>query len=166
VSVSASIEVNGVRDVLKTLRQVDPELRKEFNRNARTIVKPIVDDAKRRYTVIPLSGFRRRWAPRGRELTPKPIGRWRSGVTFRVNASKKQRTVFTVQQKTPIAVVYDMAGRANTGNQLARSLAAAGWGQPSRVMWPAYDARIDDVRDELVDLITEAADRISRKYER
>jgi len=33
-------------------------------------------------------------------------------------------------------------------------------------MWPAYDARIDDVRDELVDLITEAADRISRKYER
>jgi hypothetical protein len=161
VSVSASIEVNGVRDVLKTLRQVDPELRKEFNRNARTIVKPIMDDAKRRYTVIPLSGFRRRWAPEGRELTPKPIGRWRSGVTFRVNASKKQTTVFVVKQVNPIAAVFDKAGK-----QLGANLAAAGWGQPSRVMWPAYDARIDDVRDELVDLITEAADRISRKYQR
>ena len=166
MSVSASIEVNGVRDVLQTLRKVDPELRKEFGRNARTIVKPVTDDAKRRYTVVPLSGFRRRWAPRGRELTPRNIGRYRSGVVFKVNASKKQRTVFTVQQKTRIAVVMDMAGKKNSGNQLARSLAAAGWGQPSRVMWPAYDARIDDVRDELVDLITEAADRISRKYER
>lgn len=165
MSVSTSIEVNGVRDVLKTLRQVDPQLRKEFDRNARTIVKPIVDDAKRRYTVIPLSGFRRRWATRGRELTPRPIGRWRSGVGFRVNASKKQRTVFTVQQKQPIAVIYDIAGAAGP-NRLASSLQAAGWGTPSRVMWPAYDAKIDQVRDELVDLITEAADRISRKYQR
>ena len=161
MSVSAAIEVNGVRDVLKTLRKVDPELRKKFTRDARTIVKPVTDDAKRRYTVIPLSGFRRRWTYKGRELTPKPIGRWRSGVTFRVNASKKQTTVFVVKQVNPIAATFDKAGK-----RLGASLAAAGWGQPSRVMWPAYDAKIDDVRDELVDLITEAADRISRKYER
>ena len=152
------VEVEGVKRVIAALGKVDPELRKQFNKDARQVVKPLMDDAKQRYTRVPLSGFNRRW----KDITPRTIGRYRSGVTFRVNTSKKRETVFTVLQRNAAASVFDMAGRTQN-NQLSRSLEAAGWGTPSRVMWPAAEATGEAVRDELLDLVTAAARRLERE---
>lgn len=162
------VDVRGVKQTLKTLRQIDPELRKEFNRNARTIVKPITDDAKRRINRLPLSGLRRAWTPRGRAkpITPVTAGRIRSGVTFKVDTRKKAVSVFTVRMVNAAGSVIDMAGRRNPGNQLARSLQTAGFGTASRFMWPAAEAHISDVQDELVGLITDASETINRQLER
>lgn len=151
-------EVEGTKRVIAALNKVDPELRKQFNKDARQVVKPLMDDAKQRYTRVPLSGFNRRW----KDITPRTIGRYRSGVTFKVNTSKKRETVFTVLQRNAAASVFDMAGRKQN-NQLSRSLEAAGWGAPSRVMWPAAEATGEAVRDELLDLVTEAARRLERE---
>ena len=155
------VEVEGTKQVLQTLRKVDPTLRKQFDKDARQVVKPLMDDAKQRYTRVPLSGFNRRW----KHITPRTIGRYRSGVSFRVNTSKKREAVFTVLQRNAAASVFDMAGRKQP-NQLSRSLEAAGWGTPSRVMWPAAEAKAEAVRDELIDLVVKAAQTIERELER
>lgn len=152
------IEVDGVKDTLRMLRRVDPELRKQFNKDARQVVKPLMDDAKQRYTRVPLSGFNRRW----KDITPRPIGRYRSGVSFRVNTSDKRGAVFTVLQRNAAASVFDMAGRKGP-NQLSRSLERAGWGTASRVMWPAAETKGDQAVSELLDLVNKVASRLDRQ---
>lgn len=152
------IEVDGVKDTLRMLRRVDPELRKQFNKDARQVVKPLMDDAKQRYTRVPLSGFNRRW----KDITPRPIGRYRSGVSFRVNTSDKRGAVFTVLQRNAAASVFDMAGRKGP-NQLSRSLERAGWGTASRVMWPAAETKGEQAVAELLDLVNKVASRLDRQ---
>lgn len=152
------VEVDGVKDTLRMLRRVDPELRKQFNKDARQVVKPLMDDAKQRYTRVPLSGFNRRW----KDITPRTIGRYRSGVSFRVNTSDKRGAVFTVLQRNAAASVFDMAGRKGP-NQLSRSLERAGWGTASRVMWPAAESKGDQAVAELLDLVNKVASRLDRQ---
>lgn len=152
------IEVQGVKQTLRMLRSIDPELRKQFNKDARQVVKPLMDDAKQRYTRVPLSGFNRKW----KEITPRTIGRYRSGVSFRVNTSDKRGAVFTVLQRNAAASVFDMAGRNGT-NQLSRSLERAGWGTASRVMWPAAETKGDQAIAELLNLVEQVANRLDRQ---
>lgn len=152
------IEVEGVKQTLRMLRSIDPELRKQFNKDARQVVKPLMDDAKQRYTRVPLSGFNRKW----KEITPRTIGRYRSGVSFRVNTSDKRGAVFTVLQRNAAASVFDMAGRNGT-NPLSRSLERAGWGPASRVMWPAAETKGDQAIAELLDLVEQVANRLDRQ---
>ena len=162
-----TIEVDDVKDTIKQLRLIDPELRKQFNRDARSIAQPVMQEAKSRYTTLPLSGFRRKWTDkRGRELAPKTIGRFRFGVTFKVDTTRKRRSVFVVKQQNRLASAFDMAGRATPGNRLDASLDIAGFGQPSRVMWPAAEARIDEVQDALVTLVRETERMVDRKLKR
>lgn len=160
---AVTVEIEGVKETLRTLRKLDPEMRKEFNRNARTVAKPAVDAAKGKYTRLPLSGFRRRWTVRGRELSPKTIGRFRSGVTFKIDTSKKRESVFTVRQVNALAEIYDMAGRRTPGNQLDRSLTIAGWGSPSRVMWPAVESKARDIQAAIAELVDAANETINRE---
>lgn len=156
-----AIDVKGGKETIKALRRLDPELRKEFNRNARSIAKPITDLAKSRYTRLPLSGFRREWNATGRQLTPTTIGRFRSGVSFKTDTSKKNRALFVIQQRNPLAEIFDMAGRKGA-NQLDRSLQAAGWGTASRVMWPAAEARLSEVQNALRHLVADAAKTVEQ----
>ena len=153
-----TIEVEGVKQTLRQLRRLDPEMRKQFDRDARQVVKPLMDDAKQRYTRVPLSGFNRRW----KDITPRTIGRYRSGVQFKVNTSNKRGAVFTVLQRNAAASVFDMAGRKGP-NQLSRSLERAGWGRASRVMWPAAESKGDQAVAELLDLVNKVASRLDRQ---
>jgi hypothetical protein len=161
--VAVTVEIQGVKETLKALQRLDPAMRKEFNRNARTVAKPAMDAAKSRYTTLPLSGFRRRWTSGGRELSPKTIGRFRSGVTFRVDTTKKRESVFVIRQTNALAEITDMAGRRNRGNQLDRSLTIAGWGSPSRVMWPAVESKARDIQAALAELVAAASETINRE---
>ena len=141
-------------------------MRKQFNRDARQVVKPILDDARRRYTQIPLSGFNRRWHNKsGTLITPRPIGRWRSGVSFSINTSAKKRSVFTVLQRNAAASVFDMAGRRQP-NQLSNALERAGWGTASRVMWPAAESKANEVITQLTDLVDKASLFVEREMGR
>lgn len=160
-----TVEISGTKETIRTLSKIDPELRKEFVRSARAIGKPMVDAAKAKYTVLPLSGFRRRWSPGGRAkpITPTTISRFRSGVSFRVDASKKARTVFRLTQRNAAAEIVDMAGRATPGNPLDRSLTSAGFGTPSRVMWPAALSKQTQVVDGLRELVRVASERINQE---
>jgi hypothetical protein len=87
----------------------------------------------------------------------------RSGVQFKVNTSAKKRAVFSVQQRNRAAAIMDMAGKRTPGNQLDRGLRLAGWGSPSRIMWPAAEKNEGRVRDELLALVEEVGETLSKQ---
>jgi len=166
VAAELAIRVEGVKQTVRVLNRLDPELRKAFKKDAQQIVQPIIDEAKGQYSRLPLSGFGRIWAPRGaKPITPVTPARMRSGVSFSVNTSAKKRSVFKVQQRNRAAAVMDMAGKRTPGNQLDRSLRVAGWGSPSRIMWPAADKHGDQVARELLDLVQEVGDMLAEELE-
>lgn len=116
-----SISLVGVEDAIKALRKIDPELRKQFNRDAKDIAAPAVQDAQQAYPEMPLSGMQRQWKSKGRTIFPYIAVKARRGTKVKVDTSRKTRNVILIQQTDPGAVVFETAGR-RTDNALGRSL--------------------------------------------
>jgi hypothetical protein len=156
-------KVEGVRETIVALRKIDPQLRKQFNKRARDIAKPIVSEARRRYTQVPLSGMSRSWSQNGRQKFPFTVENARRGVRVKIDTSKRLSRgparpvgVISIKQTNVAAVIFDMAGKA-ADNQLARQLSAR-WGQPSRIMWPAAEDQLPAVTREM-EALTKAVER-------
>ena len=62
----ATVEVLGVKEMLRELREIDPEARKQFAKDAKAIASPIIVEAQSRYPQQALSGMRYAWKQRGR----------------------------------------------------------------------------------------------------
>jgi hypothetical protein len=163
VPADLTVRVEGVKETIRALGRLDPELRKAFNKDARAIVQPILSDAKAGYNRLPLSGWSRVWAPReGKPITPTSAARMRSGVSFSVNTGNKKRSVFKVVQRNRMAAIMERAGKETPGNPLDRSLRNAGWGAPMRIMWPAADKNGEEVRDQLLALVEEVGKTLTK----
>lgn len=156
----ANIEVVGIKDTLKDLRTLNPEMRKQFARDAKQIAAPITNEAKGNYPQLPLRGMKYRWRQRGRDLLPWDARRARSGVTVKIDAGRRRDGVITIIQKDPAASIIEFA---SNNNKLGRSLSTLAWGTPARVMWPAADNHLKDVTREMVQAIDKVADDLNRK---
>lgn len=163
--------VLGARETIVALNKLDRELRKEFNKQARALAKPIIDNAKRGYTQVPLSGMSRNWSQNGRPKFPFTVPAARKGVKFKIDTSKRLKTgparpvgIISVRQDNPAAVIFDMAGKAST-NALSQQLTAR-WGGPSRVMWPAAEQELPNVQRGVRDLVNDAERTIQRQVNR
>ena len=77
--VSTHMEIAGIQDTLRALREVDPELQKEFRRNIAVVVAPMIADAKSKYQAMPLSGMARKWSQDGREKFPWHVSQVEGG---------------------------------------------------------------------------------------
>ena len=155
----ATVEVLGVEQMLQDLRQIDPEARKQFAKDAKQIAAPIVVAAQGRYPAQVLSGMKYRWTQNGRQLLPWDQRKARRGITVKVDAGKRSDGVVTVIQKDPAASIIEFAA----DNRLGQSLSTLAWGAPARVMWPAADANITDVQAEMVKALEQVADTINRR---
>lgn len=159
----SDIQVIGVKETIKELRQLDPELRKQFNRDAKKIAQPVIDKAKNSYPTKYLSGMARAWSQRGRQLFPYSQRDAQRGVVFKINTNRSAVGILTIIQKNPAAAIVDMAGKAGgSGAQGARFITAL-FGQPSRVMWPAYESTEDQVQREMLDLVREASETVENR---
>jgi len=157
----ATVEVIGVKQMLRDLKQIDPEARKQFAKDAKQIASPIVVAAQGSYPAQALSGMKYRWTQNGRQLLPWDARKARRGITVKVDAGRKKDGVVTVIQKDPAAAIYDIAGRG-TSNRFGDALTAFA-GNPSRVMWPAAEAHITDVQQEMTKAIEQVAKEIERR---
>ena len=155
----ASIEVLGVKQVLRDLKTIDPEARKQFAKDAKQIAAPIVVAAQGRYPAQVLSGMKYRWTQNGRQLLPWDQRKARRGITVKVDAGKRSDGVVTIIQKDPAASIIEFAA----DSRLGRSLSTLAWGTPARVMWPAAEAHVTDVQNEMTKAIDEVAKTINRK---
>lgn len=158
----AGATVKGVKEAAKTLRRIDPELRKEFNDNVKRIAAPIVDAAKANYneSLVP-SGTKRVWSQKGRKLFPFSIARARSGVRSKVDTRNRSRSSIKVVQSNPAAAIYEFAG-ARTHNRLGQAFSTRGR-QPARVMWPTAESKIDAVTANMKDLVRDVERYIQKE---
>ena len=157
----ATVEVLGVEQMLRDLRQIDPEARKQFGKDAKATASPIISAAQARYPNQALSGMKYRWTQDGRQLLPWDARKARRGITVKVDAGKRTDGVVTIIQKDPAASIYDIAGRGNS-NRLGDALTAFA-GNPSRVMWPSAEAHITDVQAEMTKALEQVAAEINRR---
>ena len=158
-----NVEVIGVKETIKELRSLDPELRKQFNRDARKIAEPITNEAKSRYPAKYLSGMARTWSQRGRKLFPYTQRDAQRGVVFKIDTGRRATSILTIIQKNPAAAIVDMAGKAGGTNAQGARFISALFGQPSRVMWPAAESKQDQVTDAMMELVKEAAQQVENQ---
>ena len=157
---SASVTIVGVKETLRELQKLEPDLAKEIKRDFKQIVDPIVKDARVQVVRLPLSGFSRQW--KAGRLTPWAQNAVSKSIIARFSNRRRGNSlaVFSVTMKSPIGTVFDMAGRSNA-NRLGQVLSTL-YGAPSRLMWPSYEKNAEQVNDnlrKLTDRITDAANR-------
>jgi hypothetical protein len=157
----ATIEVIGVKQMLQDLRQIDPEARKQFAKDAKQIASPIIVAAQAKYPQQALSGMQYRWTQNGRQLFPWDQRKAQRGIQVKIDAGRKKDGVVTIIQKDPAAAIYDIAGRGKQ-NRLGDALTAFA-GNPSRVMWPSAEAHITDVQAEMTKALEQVATEINRR---
>ena len=158
--VEITTEVVGIRDAVKELKKLEPALFKEFRKEAGTALKPIVLDAQATLNnagPAPLSGMARKWVYKGRQLFPWSQTKAVRGVKVSLRPSKA--AFLSVQQKDAAGAIFDIAGRATT-NRFGEALTRR-FGRASRGMWPAAEAKEDEVKRNLADLVQS----VSRKTE-
>ena len=171
MSVGVQVQVYGVKDALKEINKINPKLRREFTKRYKTIVKPVIDQAKASFPDSP---------PLSRMGKPyKHLGAWDGGlvargVTARINTRKARSrnlekgavyetiSTFLIQQKTGWGSLYDMAGRKNGDSQMARNLMKEGFGAPSRAMWPAYEQNKQEIDLAVLALCKDVMNEVNR----
>lgn len=166
MTTTTSVQVFGVKEALKELRELDANRRKAIQTKAKDIVKPATDAIKAAYPQTYLSGMSRKWTDRGRQKFPYDRNKAAAGVGLKVDTGKRSTAVIRIEQKDPAAAIIDMAGKAGGRNpQGARftSLLQLQFGPPSRVMWPQYMKRSADVERRMFELIKELMEAVNKE---
>ena len=167
MSANTSITVTGVKETLRELSKIEPDLRKEIVSDFKQIVKPVVDEARGNLPAAPpLSGFARSW--KGGAIFPWTTTVVAKSIVAAVDTRRRGNAlaVLKVVMKSPAGTVADMAGkRGGTTPRGVQMIAALQkrYRQASRFMWPAYDRQSANIEDELVKVVEKVADATSRR---
>jgi hypothetical protein len=158
--VAKTSEITGVKETIKALRRIDPELRKEFNAKYKDAVSPMTNAAKAIYDDQRFpSGTKRTWAPGGRKIFPLTAAKAKTGVKPKINTSYRGGTALYVMQANPAAAVFDIAGRS-TG--LGAAFSAKFGRDPSRVMWPVAERHEKQVKKNVEELVKETTKTVQK----
>jgi len=161
-----SVEVSGVKSAIKELRKIDPELRKQFNKDAKEVVRPVIEAAKSNYPATFLSGMSRAWTQNGKPKFPYSQSKAKSGVRLKVDTRGKAVSIINVAQNNPAAAIIDMAGKkggdSRRGEVFIANLTEKA-GRPSRVMWPAFESNETQVQFAMVQLINSVMERVDKE---
>ena len=158
--VAKTSEITGVKETIKALRRIDPELRKEFNAKYKDAVSPMTNAAKAIYDDQRFpSGTKRTWAPGGRKIFPLTAAKAKTGVKPKINTSYRGGTALYVMQANPAAAVFDIAGRS-TG--LGAAFSAKFGRDQSRVMWPVAERHEKQVKKNVEELVKETTKTVQK----
>lgn len=157
-----SISVDGLESTLKALQKIQPEVKKQFFKDAKQIVKPAVNEAKGAYRSDYLSGMSRAWKDKDRGILLFPYNQLAAskGVAVATSLSKKQDAILTITQKDIGASILDMAGKRSNKRNFGSNLTAIS-DPPSRVMWRAYENNAGPIEAEMSKSVDEVMTRVS-----
>ena len=165
--VSAKVEVVGLKDALKTLNKVDKSLRREITKDYKKIVEPVIDDANSLVpSGVPLSGMARGWKLRsGFQMLP-----WLPGYVQKIVAKINTRGIREYGGTKTNVGTFGIVWKGATGTLFDTTMAgalgvalSARYGNPSRVMWKAYEQRQNDVMSEMERLVKRVMDEANRE---
>ena len=165
--VTATIEIAGLKDALKTLNKIDKKLRVQITRDYRDIAKPVIADANSLIpSNVPLSGMARNWSTKsGFKMLP-----WQPGHKQKIAAKINTRAIreyggrttnvgtFSIAYSSSTGTMFDMSSQGRLGAALT-----ARYGSRSRVMWKAWERNESSVNAEMEKLVKHVMDLTSRE---
>jgi hypothetical protein len=152
-------EVVGVKDTIKALRQLDPELRKQWNRDIKAVLAPAISKVKSSYPRLPLSGMAREWTPNteaGYTIFPWNYSKVKRGVTVKTSTRKNKNAVVYVSQANPAGVLFETVG---LGNELGRNIRTVS----PRLLWPIIDEMTPQIIKGVEEIVVHAERTIQGK---
>lgn len=159
MSVNVGVEFTGLKVALGELNQLDKSLRRQITKDFKTIVQPVVQKAQTDLpSGAPLSGMARSWkTASGADIMSWQDARVKRNIKAFTNAKKVRSSptgnlqnvgVFGIRWAGPQATIFDMAANG----LLSRNLTAR-YGQPSRVIYKAYEAASNQVERQVQELV-------------
>lgn len=163
MTATPNIEIVGLKDALKILNATDKTLRRQITKDFKELMAPVIDDAKQLVPEQPpLSGMARAWKTKsGATILPwqyksatRTITAFTSGKKVRDTGLgfRQNLAVFGMKWTGPEAALFDMAGKAKPGSEMASNLTKK-YGSPSRAMWRAYERKANEVHEKVRDLV-------------
>ena len=169
MTASASIEIVGAKEAVRSLNKLEPGLRKQFAAQATSIAQPAISEAQNRYNAVGwgvthVEGVRRQWAGpavNGRRVFPFNLSKALSGVKIRLEGDRRKTAVILIEQRDAGTAILESAGR-KTNNRLGNALGAL---KPttSRVIGPALYSKKEQVSRELEKEMLAVAARVQRE---
>jgi hypothetical protein len=165
--VTATIEIAGLKDALKTLNKIDKKLRTQITRDYRDIAKPVINDANDLIpSGVPLSGMARNWTTKsGFKMLP-----WEPGRKQKIAAKINTRAIreyagrttnvgtFSIVYQSATGTMFDMSAEGRLGAELT-----ARYGSRSRVMWKAWQQNENTVNAEMEKLVKHVMDLTNKE---
>jgi hypothetical protein len=161
MSASMTTQVVGGKEAILALRRIDPELRKQFTRDAKEVAKPATDAVKQAYQTVPLSGMERNWSQKGRKIFPFTVAGARRGVNVKVDTRRSSENVILIEQRNVGAAVFESAGRKHD-SALADRLGVVRPGR-TRVIGPVVYSRKNLIEKEMQRLIVRVIALVEKK---
>ena len=158
---SSTVTVVGVKDAMRELQKIKPDLATRIKKDFKDIVKPVVGDARSQVVNLPLSGFRRNW--KAGKLLPWSQSAVSRSIIARYSNRRRGNSlaVFSVTMKSPAGTIFDIAGR-KSANRLGAALDSL-YGRASRLMWPTYERHANQVNENMADLVEKITDAANRR---
>ena len=183
MAISTTMDIYGVKQAIATLKEVDPEYRKEMLKQVKKAGDPVLVAARSLIpTAPPLSGMGRGNLIKGREGTKWSSDMAASGFKIMTNRTgQKARSVkfktgevidfkaqpyqlLTLRQKDAAAAIWDHAGANPTRGAFVRNLEVGGSFNP-RASEPAVDMARPAVEAVVLDIVAVVMDKTNRKLE-
>lgn len=146
---SASIEVVGVKEAIRSLNKIEPGLRKQFAAEVTQIAQPAIIEAQNRYATrgVPLSGMARNWNSSGRKLFPFDPRKAIRGVKVKLEGDRRVTASIVITQSDAGTSVFETAGR-NNANRLGDSLGSLAPGR-TRIFGPAVYSKTREITEQV-----------------
>lgn len=174
-----TVTVSGVRETLRSLRKLDPELRKTTLRTVKAAAKPIKTTAEAALPDEIMRNWRNVPAKRGRVRGGKGWPAYdkaqaKKGIKIqfggRANVKATQWRLLRVVQTDASGAIFDIAGRNNpNGNgtiQAATFMSnltlAANGRKPSRTIWMSVEKHQPEVVSSVIDALRIAENRVQK----
>ena len=165
MTATADLEVVGLKEALKTLNKLNPTVRRTITKDFKKITQPVVTEAQSKIPQMPLSGFKYNWTTKsGAKLLPWDNSASSKQIKSGVSAKKPRQfqgrmsnaSVFYIRWNGAMNTIYDLASKGNLGRSLKK------YGEPSRVLWPAYERNKAEVEAQTLELAFNAMREVDR----
>jgi hypothetical protein len=161
--VSTTITVVGLKKTINALKNIDPELQKQFKADATRIAQPAISAAQNMYTQVPLSGMSRDWKQKkdNRKIKGFDVSRAKAGVQMKFDTRRNAVGVILIIQKDQAAAIFETAGRKNA-NTLSNNLSPVQPGR-TRFIGPAVYRSRRKIENEMKEMIVDTISAVQKK---
>ena len=139
------ILLEGYNDLKKILAKVDPDLRREMDREIRDILKPVALRAKEYVPRVALSGWRQSEGAVRFGAARMPAWNYQ-GIVRNIKVlqggkrlkGSARSSVWRIRNQEPSGAVFELAGRGPSTHSFVKAIMKT-HGRPARLIWRAWD---------------------------